>query len=79
VGFHRLGIVLCVPFLLAAAILAFKEWIEPSAGYVVQVPVGLLAWVPPDAQSANDKAIAARLISDQNARGLEWPEAPAGT
>ena len=56
----------------ASAAFAFKQWTEPTGKYVVELPEGALAWVP-DAQSEHDRAIAARLISDQNARGLETP------
>lgn len=71
-GFHRLGIILCIPLLLVAAVLAFKEWIEPTGSYHVQLPEGVKGWWH-NAQSVHDKAIAAMLIADQKVRGLDAP------
>ena len=70
VGFNRLGIVLCVPFLLLAAVLAFFAWQNPTWRTAVNVPEGAVAWGFGDDP---DDATAKQLIAKQRADGFDLP------
>src|SRR5262249_52278868 len=69
VGFNRLGIVLCVPFLLVAAVLAFLAWQNPTWRIVTDIPEGAIAWSFGD----NPKEAAKQLIAKQRAKGFDLP------
>jgi hypothetical protein len=69
VGFNRLGIVLCVPFLLLAAVLAFLAWQNPTWRVVMEMPEGAIAWSFGD----NPDEAAKQLIAKQRAQGFDLP------
>jgi hypothetical protein len=69
VGFNRLGIVLCAPFLLLAAVLAFLAWQNPTWRIVTDIPDGAIAWSFGDTP---DEA-AKQLIAKQRAKGFDLP------
>jgi hypothetical protein len=72
-GFNRLGVVICVPFLILSVVLAGKEIIDPSGAWTVAMPTGTSAWKP-DRVTAADKAIVSNSIAEQKALGISIPE-----
>jgi len=81
VGFHRVGIVLAVPLLAAAAIAAVWQWQQPTGPLVMVPPEGTLAWGFGD----DADAVAQRIMTEQQRAGFNSPAgmmvvgAPLGT
>jgi hypothetical protein len=70
VGFHRVGIVLAVPLLAAAAIAAVWQWQHPSGPLEMVLPVGSLGYGFGD----DADAAAQRVMTDQRRVGFNVPD-----
>jgi hypothetical protein len=71
-GFHRIGLVLSLPVLVAAAYLGYEEAVTPHGSYVVDLPEGVEAWKP-DAGSNAQQRVAQELIAEQTRAGIVAP------
>jgi hypothetical protein len=69
VGFNRLGIVLSVPFLLTAAVLALFQWHNPTGRLATNMPAGAIGWYFGDDAEQAVKELAA----EQRAAGFDLP------
>jgi hypothetical protein len=67
-GFHRLGIVLSTPFLVAGVVLAFFEWKSPSGPVKAEIPEGASAYQFDEADSD-----AGEIITAQRFQGFDLP------
>ena len=70
VGFHRLGIVLAVPLLTTAIVLAVIQWRDPTGPLTMIAPNGTMAWSSGDNLDDAGKQI----MAEQRRAGFDTPD-----